>query len=203
MCWSQAVVEPTNELKEAEIALRVEEQRILREMSTLLLKNLPAIEASLEAASSLDLTVARVRLGRKLGGLIPDVQSSGLISLKGFRHPQLLLRHGSIEKSPASITVVGNDLALNASVPGLVLTGPNAGGKTVRDRPSHQCATTNKAQNNIKTKNYLRLYPPFVGCVCVWGGVGGAQVAWASSTHGQSWNSCSYISWFVTTRRLF
>jgi DNA mismatch repair protein MutS2 len=27
--------------------------------------------------------------------------------------------------------VVGNDLSLNASVPGLVLTGPNAGGKTV------------------------------------------------------------------------
>ena len=46
-----AVVEPTNELKAAQVALKVEEQRIYRDMTLLVRKSLPAITQALEAAA--------------------------------------------------------------------------------------------------------------------------------------------------------
>lgn len=43
----------------------------------------------------MDLVVARVKLGRRLGGQIPLVQGDGDIALTGFRHPVLVLRSAS------------------------------------------------------------------------------------------------------------
>lgn len=47
-----AVVEPTNELKAAQVALKVEEQRIYRELSQMIRKAMPEIKKSLEAAAA-------------------------------------------------------------------------------------------------------------------------------------------------------
>ncbi|CAN0485190.1 unnamed protein product, partial [Ectocarpus sp. 12 AP-2014] len=77
---------------------------------------------SLAAAAEVDLALARGRLGAKTGGTIPKVMNEGTIKLVNARHPVLLLRG----KAP-----VGNDMSLDASMQALILTGPNAGGKTV------------------------------------------------------------------------
>ncbi|CAM9712037.1 unnamed protein product, partial [Hapterophycus canaliculatus] len=77
---------------------------------------------SLDAAAEVDLALARGRLGTKTRGTIPKVLNEGSIKLVNARHPVLLLRG----KSP-----VGNDMSLDASMQALILTGPNAGGKTV------------------------------------------------------------------------
>ena len=91
-------------------------------MSHLISIHSAEIDQSLSVAAETDLTSARVRLGQRLEGTFPTVGDEGMVALSNCRHPVLHLR---------GIEPVGNDLSLNASVPGLVLTGPNAGGKTV------------------------------------------------------------------------
>ncbi len=121
-----AVVEMHNELKETESELHRVERRILTELSREVGRRHGPLRAALEAAVELDLAVARAALGRKMAGIVPIVGNDGVIAIRDARHPVLALRHA--EGGPA---VVGNDLQLTPSRPGLVLTGPNAGGKTV------------------------------------------------------------------------
>lgn len=45
------MVEPTNELKAAQVALKVEEQRIFRDLSQMIRKAMPEIKRALEAAA--------------------------------------------------------------------------------------------------------------------------------------------------------
>jgi len=118
------IVGPTNELRQAEAELRAEEARIWRSLTAQVLENLPSIEGSVNAAGQLDLVMARVQLGKKLAGVIPQVGDEGIVSLRNAKHPVLLLRELN--------NVVGSDIDIGADGnQGLVLTGPNSGGKTV------------------------------------------------------------------------
>lgn len=118
------IVGPTNELRQAEAELRAEEARVWRSLTAQVLENLPALEASVNAAGQLDLVMARVELGKKLAGVIPQVGNEGIVHLRNAKHPVLLLRELA--------NVVGSDIDLGADGnQGLVLTGPNSGGKTV------------------------------------------------------------------------
>ncbi len=122
-----AVVELHNDLTEAEHALYREERRILGELSDRVGRGRGPILRSLEAATRLDLVCARVTFGRRIAGSLPAVQSEGILVVKDARHPLLALTPGGDTPRPA----VGNDLTLTAQHTGLILTGPNAGGKTV------------------------------------------------------------------------
>lgn len=118
------IVGATNELRQAEAELRAEEARIWRTLTASVLENLPSIEGSINAAGQLDLVMARVQLGRKLAGVIPQVGDEGIVCIHNAKHPVLLLRELD--------NVVGSDIDLGADGnQGLVLTGPNSGGKTV------------------------------------------------------------------------
>ena len=118
------IIGPTNELRQGEAELRTEEVRVWRLLTEQVLHNRPELEAAVSAAGQLDLVMARVRLGKKLNGVIPEVGSEGVISLRDARHPVLLLRELD--------NVVGSDIDLGADGnQGLVLTGPNSGGKTI------------------------------------------------------------------------
>lgn len=116
-----AVVELHNDLREAEADLAQEERRIRAELSIAVAgRGEPTLRA-LDAACRLDLAVARWRLGEAWQGTIPAVGAEGLLVARAARHPLLALKGA----------VVANDLELSDRHPGLVLTGPNAGGKTV------------------------------------------------------------------------
>lgn len=118
------IVGPTNDLRRAEGELRTEEARVWRSLTEEILENRLTLETSVKAIGQLDLVWARLLLGRKLSGTIPIVQDKGVISLRNAKHPVLLLRELS--------NVVGSDVELGSNGnQGLVLTGPNAGGKTV------------------------------------------------------------------------
>lgn len=125
------VVEPHNALREAQGQLRHETHRILAALSRLLDHHAATIERSLEAATRIDLACARAGLGRAWAGVIPRVGTEGTIHLQAARHPVLVLR---------GVKVVPNDLRLDAEHPGLVLTGPNTGGKTVALKTLGLCA---------------------------------------------------------------
>jgi len=118
------IVGPTNELRQIEHELEAEESRLWRSLTEQVWNNQYDLRKSIQAIAKLDLCVARCTLGQRLEGVIPIVQDEGVISLRDAKHPVLLLR--KIEH------VVGSDISLGADGnQGLVLTGPNSGGKTV------------------------------------------------------------------------
>lgn len=117
------VIEPTNDMKRLELELLQEEARIVGEMTRLIAISKDRILGSLDAAALVDISVARAKLGDVLGGaVVPEVGTEGCISAEDARHPVLVLRG----RNP-----VGNNIHIEKDKPGLVLTGPNAGGKTI------------------------------------------------------------------------
>ena len=118
------IISPTNELRQAEGELRAEEARVWRSLTSNILDNRWSLETSVAAVGQLDLVLARLLLGRELSGVVPVVKDEGVLSVKDAKHPVLLLRQ--VEN------VIGSDVELGADGnQGLVLTGPNSGGKTV------------------------------------------------------------------------
>ena len=116
------VVPMNNERRIAEAGLAEEERRILAELSAAVGAQAEALDAALAAAAELDGAAARATFAERLEGTRPQISDAGCIRLRAVRHPVLQLRSGD---------VVANDLAVDAAHPVLVLTGPNAGGKTV------------------------------------------------------------------------
>ncbi|MGI8926318.1 MAG: endonuclease MutS2 [Tepidiformaceae bacterium] len=120
------VVEAGNQVRELQLAEEREVRRVLQRISALLGEREEAAVASLMALAQLDLLSALARLGKKLkAGLPPagDVESwltdGGETAVVGARHP--LLRG----------EVVPIDLDVGGVTQGLLITGPNTGGKTV------------------------------------------------------------------------
>ena len=114
------VVGPTNELRQAESELRAEEARVWRQLTELIQSHREEIERNVASIGQLDVTMARVKLGKRLGGVVPTVAEDGIVSVKDAKHPILLLRGLGVVGSDVDIGQDGNK--------GLILTGPNSGG---------------------------------------------------------------------------
>jgi DNA mismatch repair protein MutS2 len=147
------VVGLNNELKVAEIAVRREEARILAELSALVGEEWQTIESNLEQLERLDLIDARARLAGKLSAHQPRISSSGKIQLHAMRHPLMVL---------AGSTVVPNDVELEAGR-ALIVSGPNAGGKTVCLKSIGLCALMLRAGMHLPAGPDSEL--PFHGTV--------------------------------------
>jgi len=118
------VVGPTNELRQTEAELKSEEARIWRLLTEQVWMNRFDLQQAVEAVGQVDMVLAKCLLARKLRGVIPLVRDEGVISLQDAKHPVLLLREIQ--------NVVGSDIDLGSDGnQGLILTGPNSGGKTV------------------------------------------------------------------------
>ncbi len=116
----EAVVELNNSLKRAELEVQRETLRVLRELSARAAAALPDIETNLAALEHIDLANARGELSREMQGVAPAVGNEGIFRLPQLRHPLLPPER-----------VVANDVQLGGSTRVLVLSGPNAGGKTI------------------------------------------------------------------------
>ncbi len=112
-----AVVPLNNELTLLEFEERDEVRRILIALGQRLAFD-PGLEPTLAALTELDLVVASARLARDWALVRPEVADGAAVRLPGARHPLIE-------------NCVPNDVLLDAVAPLLVLTGPNAGGKTV------------------------------------------------------------------------
>jgi DNA mismatch repair protein MutS2 len=116
-----AVVDLNNRLKIAESDVAEEERRILAELTSYVREEVAAVRAAVAAAEELDVIDAAARLADALGAAAPAIGERGELSLRRARHPLMLL---------APRECVANDLELAGSAT-LVISGPNAGGKTV------------------------------------------------------------------------
>ncbi len=119
-----AIFDMNNQIRELQIDERREVERLLLQMTNMLREQLPAIQDSLAALSELDAFYAISRFGVTWNAVVPKINANELKIFDGY-HPILLIKHGKKEK------VVPLNLELDSNKKILVITGPNAGGKTV------------------------------------------------------------------------
>jgi DNA mismatch repair protein MutS2 len=124
-----AVVELNNRLKQAELTAQREIRRVLRDLSSRAAAAVEPLEQGLAALCTLDHAFARGRLSQRLTAVEPEVAREGIFRLPVLRHPLL-----------EEDEVVPNDLHLGEGFHVLVLSGPNAGGKTVALKAVALCA---------------------------------------------------------------
>ena len=132
----EAVVEANNDLVQA---LREEEQeaaRILAELTAAVRARLGELERFVLAIGELDWLFARAHTAVRMDASAPAIDRQGRVSLRAARHP-LLLAQGW--RDPAR-TVVPVDVELSPDRPLLLITGPNAGGKTIALKTLALCA---------------------------------------------------------------
>ncbi|HWT85705.1 MAG TPA: Smr/MutS family protein, partial [Myxococcales bacterium] len=131
------LVELGNQLTIAEAGALEEEQRILHELSGTVGRRAPALEHDVEIIAVLDEAAAGGRLGDDLDAGAPEL-GGDRFELRKARHPLLVL-----QRKPAG--VVANDVALPAPAQALIVSGPNAGGKTVTITAVGLCALMARA----------------------------------------------------------
>jgi DNA mismatch repair protein MutS2 len=117
----EALVELGNQLVLAQHAVADEERRILTELSGFVAEDAEPILRALEIAGELDALAAAADQADALDASAPAIDADGGIELLRARHPIMEL---------GGRPCVPNDVRL-ARGSGLVVSGPNAGGKTV------------------------------------------------------------------------
>lgn len=120
------VVELNNELRELEYAERREIVRILSEFTASIRPDADAVAASGDYLARIDLLRAKGRWASENGCVMPIVSTDDRLVLRNARHP--LLQQTLRAQGRA---VVPLDLQLDARKRILVISGPNAGGKSV------------------------------------------------------------------------
>jgi len=117
------VVEYNNELSMLLEDERQEERRILSGLTTQIGEFHQELLRDLEILGEIDLLYAKVKLSQKLGGVNPLVNRNGMVRLQGARHPLLSMKEGD--------RTVPIDIDLGGYSKALIISGANAGGKTV------------------------------------------------------------------------
>jgi DNA mismatch repair protein MutS2 len=121
-----AVLELNNELVRLHEAEFQEVIRILAELTELIQRSEALLSAARKLHSEIELVFAKARFGREFDCCRPTFSSRNLLSLVKARHP-LLEDH--LRSEGHQVTPVSLDLDTTRRI--LVISGPNAGGKTV------------------------------------------------------------------------
>lgn len=116
-----------NELENLTAEEKVEEIRILREICGWIREDSDEIEQQQGVLVHLDLLNSIACCADSLDARVPRVGDGSLLQLVQARHPILLL----LERERGAVRTVPLDLSLGGDEPVMVITGPNAGGKTI------------------------------------------------------------------------
>ncbi len=121
-----ATVALNNELKEAELAEDEEVKRILSNLSALVVERHLKLEHEFDRLAQLDCFWGLANFGQRMEAVLPQLSEGDLV-LKEARHPLLLFPKGEYDPSG----VVPCDFSLTPAGRIFLISGPNAGGKTV------------------------------------------------------------------------
>src|SRR5258706_3741326 len=146
----EGMVEANNDLVQAAREEETEILRILAALTDAVREALPDLDALVAGIGGLDLIFARGALAERMEAVEPAIAAARDVSLPGARNPLLLAQgwtggaaegepsgsmagRGAAEGEPSGSTmqVIPMDIEVHADRPLLVITGPNAGGKTV------------------------------------------------------------------------
>lgn len=120
------VVETSNRVRELQIEERREVMRILVELADRLRPSLPEIIEGFDILAEFDFIYAKARFAMECGGSMPHIHRDMQLEWYHACHPvlKLSLAHQSKEIVPLDITLTDRQRIL-------VISGPNAGGKSV------------------------------------------------------------------------
>ncbi|MCX7944666.1 MAG: endonuclease MutS2 [Deltaproteobacteria bacterium] len=116
----EPIINLGNELVFAESLVMKEEENILRGLCIRISEFVDQLVRDYESLSRLDEIFAKARYSMKINGNKINVGQD--INVVNIRHPILVFKN---------LSVVPNTLSLNNNIRGVVISGPNAGGKTV------------------------------------------------------------------------
>ena len=120
------VFEDNNKIRELELDEKREVVRLLMHLAELLRHNLDAVLRNVEILGEFDLLFAKIRFAEKINAIFPGINSEQKQVLRNAYHPLLLLSHEQNGKQTVPFSV---DLDENKRI--LLVSGPNAGGKSV------------------------------------------------------------------------
>lgn len=122
------IVEQNNALNLLVSQEKREEEAVLRRLTDLVRAYRPQIGETLAALAELDALAAKVRFARAFQAREPELRSTGGVDFRQARHPLLVAQR---LQDPAAPPVVPIDLRLSNKTRFLIISGANAGGKTV------------------------------------------------------------------------
>ncbi len=122
----QQVVEANNRIRELEGDERRERIRILIAFADTLREHIPTIQSAQELLGDIDFLHAKALLAKELNAIAPQVQNQPMVDWREAYHPILLLNFRKQNK-----TVVPLTIQLSKENRILIISGPNAGGKSV------------------------------------------------------------------------
>ena len=160
----EAMVEANNDLVQA---IREEEQeaaRILAELTAAVHARLPELETYIAVVGELDWLFARAQMAERMEATAPVVDQTHRVGLRAARHPLLLAQAW---RDPAR-GVVPVDVEISPERPLLLITGPNAGGKTIALKTLALCALMAQAGCHVPAAEGSRL-PVFEGLYAIIG----------------------------------
>lgn len=119
-------IDTNNELQALRETEEREISRILFTLTEELRRELPALEMAARAVAELDFIGAKAAFLQKFHCVVPEINEHNTLELTEARHPLL---EESLRASGGAVVPVS--FALDASHPVMVISGANAGGKTV------------------------------------------------------------------------
>jgi len=138
-----AAIDANNELQNLRGQEEREVARILFDLTEMLREQLPGIEAAVEAVAELDAVKTKVEFARKFNASVPEIEGDETLELVDARHPLLEenLRRGGVKDQLSADSsqltagmengVVPSSFSISADKPVMIISGANAGGKTV------------------------------------------------------------------------
>lgn len=145
----EVLVGLNNKIREIEIQIKIEIEKILRKLSGLIGESSEEIKASVLQLTELDFIFAKARYSASFDGVAPEITENRLIELKMMKNPVLI-------KSKTDI--VENDFYIDENKNIMIITGSNTGGKTVILKTVGLCVLMAKAGMHVPCYE-AKIYP--------------------------------------------
>ncbi|HLF36027.1 MAG TPA: hypothetical protein VI583_17420, partial [Cyclobacteriaceae bacterium] len=121
-----SALEVNNEILDLEHQEKREMVKILSSLTDRIRPEIPNLQNCLKLLGDIDFIRAKARVSLLLEAAVPEIDSKPRLRWSGARHPLLYLSHKSQNK-----TIVPLDIELTPEDRILIISGPNAGGKSV------------------------------------------------------------------------
>ena len=161
----EAVVEANNDLVQAAREEETEILRILAALTDAVRAALPELDALVAGIGGLDLIFARGALAERMEAVEPTIAEERDVLLRGALNPILLAQRWASE---GGRPVIPMDIEIGAERPVLVITGPNAGGKTVALKTLGLLVLMAQSGCHVPARDGARL-PVFSQCFAIVG----------------------------------
>ena len=123
----EGAVEANNDLVQLQREEEAEVARVLAELTDALRARLDEVTTLVDVIGAVDWVLARAEAAARMDAIEPEITEARLVDVTAARHPLLLAQAWRDPARP----VVPVDLRLGDDRPLLLITGPNAGGKTI------------------------------------------------------------------------